>query len=315
MDKIAGDTLIDLHNVTKAYRRTLALNDVSLSIGPGITGLLGPNGAGKSTLIKVMLGLVTVTSGTGRILHLPFGRNFKQIRGLVGYMPEDDCYISGLSGVEMVRFVARLSGLPSIEALRRAHEILDFCGVEQERYRFVETYSTGMRQKLKFAQAIVHDPTLLILDEPTSGLDPRERQIMLGRIRSLADRAGKTVLISTHTLPDVQAVCDHVVILARGRVRVSERLEVLSRPARPAYHLRVIGNVSHFIDRVQRDGFTVDRLPDGALTVSGLDSQNSQKVWEWAREVGVGVRQLRPARNSLEQIFVDAVREGQHGSP
>jgi len=312
MDKPASESLIELHNVTKAYRNCLALQDVSLSIGAGITGLLGPNGAGKSTLIKVMLGLVSVSSGTGRILDLPFGTKYKKIRQQVGFMPEDDCYISGLSGVEMVRFVARLSSIPSVEALRRAHEILDFCGVEQERYRFVETYSTGMRQKLKFAQAIVHDPALLILDEPTSGLDPRERQIMLGRIRSLAERSGKTVLISTHILPDVQSICDHVVILAHGRVRVSESLEVLSQPSEPSYHVRVLGNPEKFISRVRSEGLSVEQGPDGTLNVHGLNASTTHRIWQWASELGVGVRLLRPAKNSLEEIFVEAVREGQN---
>ena len=156
-------------------------------------------------------------------------------------MPEDDCYLPGLIGVEMVRFAARLSGLPSVEALRRAHEILDFCGIEQERYRPVETYSAGMRQKLKFAQSIVHDPPLLILDEPTSALDPEEREAMLQRIRILAAKHGKSVLVSTHILPDVQAICDTVIILAKGRVRLVEKLSVLSRPVSPAFHVRVLG--------------------------------------------------------------------------
>jgi ABC-2 type transport system ATP-binding protein len=308
MDKAAGEALIELHDVTKTYRGCLALENVSLSIGSGITGLLGPNGAGKSTLIKVMLGLVSVTSGSGRILNLPFGTNYKKIRRLVGYMPEDDCYISGLSGVEMVRFVARLSGMPSIEALRRAHEILDFCGIEQERYRNVETYSTGMRQKLKFAQAIIHDPPLLILDEPTSGLDPRERQIMLGRIRSLADRSGKTVLISTHILPDVQSICDHVVILAYGRVRISERFEVLAQPAIPAYQVRVLGDAEKFVSLIRAGGWHVEQARDGTLNVHGMNDSTIQHIWQWAQEAGVGIRLLRPAKNSLDEIFVHAVR-------
>jgi ABC-2 type transport system ATP-binding protein len=311
MDKAASEALIELHDVTKAYRSCLALENVSLSIGSGITGLLGPNGAGKSTLIKVMLGLVSVTSGSGRILDLPFGTNYKTIRQFVGYMPEDDCYISGLSGVEMVRFVARLSGMPSTEALRRAHEILDFCGVEQERYRFVETYSTGMRQKLKFAQAIVHDPPLLILDEPTSGLDPRERQIMLGRIRSLAERSGKTVLISTHILPDVQSVCDHVVILAYGRVRISERFDVLAQPVQPAYQVRVLGDAQEFIRLVQREGLQIDQARDGTLNIQGMNASTIQRIWRWAEQAGVGIRLLRPAKNSLDEIFVQAVRREQ----
>ncbi len=159
-----------------------------MSIQPGVTGLLGPNGAGKSTLIKILLGLLRPTSGTGSVLSFDIASQARDIRANVGYMPEDDCFLYGLSGVESVQFSAQLSGLPGVESLRRAHEILDYCGLAQERYRNVDTYSTGMRQKLRFAQAIVHDPSLLILDEPTSGLDPEERDIMLRRIERLSQR-------------------------------------------------------------------------------------------------------------------------------
>jgi ABC-2 type transport system ATP-binding protein len=308
MASINSDAVIELDRVTKLYGTVCALRDASLTIRPGVTGLLGPNGAGKSTLIKVMLGLVSVTEGAGHIMGFPLGTRYKQIRAKIGFMPEDDCYIPGLTGVDMVRFVARLSGLPSTEGLRRAHEMLDFGGVEQERYRMVETYSTGMRQKLKFAQALVHDPQLLILDEPTSGLDPRERQIMLGRIRTLAQRHGKSVLISTHILPDVQTICDDVIILSRGQVRIAEKLEVLSRPVAPAYHVRVLGAADALAARIQQDGLHVELGNGGLLTVHGIDAESSHRIWKWARESGVGIRMMRPARNSLEQVFVDAVR-------
>ena len=238
--------LIDLDGITKDYttknfRRFRALDNVSLKIQSGITGLLGPNGAGKSTLIKVLLGLVRLTSGRGRLLDFELGRQAREIRAHVGYMPEDDCYLHGMTGVESVQCVAQLSNFPAVEGLRRAHEILDFCGLAQERYRNVETYSTGMRQKLRFAQAIVHDPPVLILDEPTSGLDPEERQVMLNRIRLLSREHGKTVLLCTHILPDVQSISDSVVILARGRVQVSESLAELSRPATPSLQVRIAG--------------------------------------------------------------------------
>jgi ABC-2 type transport system ATP-binding protein len=301
-----------VENLTKDYGRLRALDDVSLTIQAGVTGLLGPNGSGKSTFIKVLLGLVRITSGGGRVLGLTVGRQTREIRHCVGYMPEDDCYIAGMTGVESVQFVARLSGLPRVEALRRAHEILDFCDAGQERYRAVETYSTGMRQKLKFAQAIVHDPPLIILDEPTSGLDPQERQAMLGRLRILAQRAGKSLLLCTHILPDVQAVCDDVVILSCGRVRVSNSLEQLSRPTSPTYRVRVVGSIEKFSDRVQQEGFEVKVDGKGVLAVSGGDGRVAERVWRCARDVGVGVSRLEPARNSLEQIFLDAVREEQH---
>ena len=169
-------SLISLENLVKDYRKMRAFAGVDLEINSGITGLLGPNGAGKSTLIKVLLGLVKVTSGTGTVLGHRLGIEGRAIRNKVGYMPEDDCYIPGMTGVEVVQFSACLAGLPPVEALRRSHEILDFCGMQQERYRKIETFSTGMRQKVKFAASIVHDPEFLIFDEPTSGLDPEERE-------------------------------------------------------------------------------------------------------------------------------------------
>jgi ABC-2 type transport system ATP-binding protein len=306
--------LLTLDRITKDYGRLRALDDLSLSVEPGIIGLLGPNGAGKSTLIKLLLGLVRMTSGSGEVLGCRIGREARAIRARVGYMPEDDSFLPGLIGVEMVRFAARLSGLPSVEALRRAHEILDFCGIEQERYRPVETYSAGMRQKLKFAQAIVHDPPLLILDEPTSALDPEERESLLQRIRILASKHGKSVLVSTHILPDVQAICDTVVILAHGRVRLVEKLAVLSRPVSPAYHVRVLGSAERFAERVRREGIDVELQSDDELTVAA-DGQLAGRLWDWAQEAGVSIRTLVPSRNSLEQVFLDAVREEKHAAP
>jgi ABC-2 type transport system ATP-binding protein len=308
------DALIELDEITKDYGRFRALDRVSLVIEDGVTGLLGPNGAGKSTLIKVLLGLVKTTSGSGRFLGYELGRQARAIRANVGYMPEDDCYFHGLTGVESVQVSAQLSNFPALEALRRAHEILDFCGIEQERYRTVETYSTGMRQKLRFAQAIVHDPRMLILDEPTSGLDPEERVTMLNRIRLLARDHGKAVLICTHILPDVQAVSDSVVILVRGSVQVAERLDVLSRPAEPGVHVRLLGDEDNFCRALTAHGLKVEPAQQGALKISGPQEQVEDVVWNAARQSGVGLKSLTPSRNSLEEIFLNAVREQPVGS-
>lgn len=299
--------LIELEDVAKDYGRFRALDRVTLQIKPGVTGLLGPNGAGKSTLIKVLLGLVKMTSGKGRLLGYEVGRQSREIRASVGYMPEDDCYFHGMTGVDCVQFVAQLSRFPAIEGLRRAHEILDFCGVAQERYRTVETYSTGMRQKLRFAQAIVHDPPILILDEPTSGLDPEERQTMLNRIRVLARDHGKAVLLCTHILPDVQSISDSVVILARGRVQVASSLAELSRPAVPSLEVKVLGPTEQFVARMQQGGFTVAVPETGLVTIEGESRELSETVWQTARECGIGIRSIASARNSLEEIFLKAV--------
>ena len=300
--------LIDLVEITKDYGRFRALDRVTLQIHSGITGLLGPNGAGKSTLIKVLLGLVKMTSGRGRLLDFELGRDSREIRAQVGYMPEDDCFLHGMTGIESVQFVAQLSRFPAVEGLRRAHEILDFCGLAQERYRTVETYSTGMRQKLRFAQAIVHDPPVLILDEPTSGLDPEERQVMLNRIRLLAQDQGKAVLLCTHILPDIQSISDAVVILARGQVQVSQSLADLSRPSIPAMELRLLGPSEPFLERLRQQGIAVATPVNGLIILPGTGGALAAAVWKTAQECQVGVRSLTPARNSLEEIFLNAVR-------
>lgn len=306
-------SVVRLTNIIKDYGRYRALDSVTCEIGPGITGLLGPNGAGKSTLIKVLMGLVRVNSGSGEVLGIPLGSDFRATRARIGYMAEDDCYIPGLTGVEMVQFAARLSGIPKIEALRRAHEILDFCGADQERYREVDGYSTGMRQKLKFAQAIVHDPDLLILDEPTAGLDPEEREQMLSRIQVLSQRSGKAVVVSTHILPDVREVCDNAVILVKGKVRLTQSLDVLKKPSAPVYHIRFAGEHSAFLERARRGGIRWSVEENGTVALDGLDDKNVHLVWDWARETGAGVRSLTPTRNTLEQMFMDAVRDA--GAP
>jgi ABC-2 type transport system ATP-binding protein len=306
------EPLIRLNHLVKDYGQHRALNGVSLEINRGITGLLGPNGAGKSTLIKVLLGLVKVSAGGGTVLGLDLAQNGRQIRTHVGYMPEDDCYVAGMSGVEAVRFSACLSGIPRLEGLRRAHEILDFAGIEQERYRDLDTYSTGMRQKIKFAQAIVHDPPLLILDEPTSALDPEEREAMLARIRTLCTRHGKTVIISTHILPDVRQVCDHVIILAGGEVRLSESMDVLMRPGALGVTIHTSGDASRLVELLRRRGYSVRQRDTATFFVEAIDVRDASPIWELAATAEVGVLSMTPVRNSLEQIFMNAVRGHQH---
>ncbi|MCE2791767.1 MAG: ABC transporter ATP-binding protein [Blastopirellula sp.] len=301
--------LISLRQIAKKYQRHWALRDVNLDIHPGVTGLLGPNGAGKSTLIKVLLGLVKVTTGSGSVLGEAIGRGGREVRNRIGYVPEDDCYIPGMTGIEVVEFAATLSGLPGIEALRRAHEILDFCNVRQERYRAIESYSTGMRQKIKFAAAIVHDPELLILDEPTSGLDPEERESLLNRIRFLAREHGKSILLSTHILPDVQSVCDQVVILARGEIRLNTSFEEMNRPRVPSVTLTLLAENPEFARRLADSGLNVERNPGGEWLVTGSDHAVADTVWHLAQSTGATLQSLKPARNSLEEIFLEAVKE------
>ena len=306
---MVNDLLVYVDQVSKSFGRIQALTDVSLDIGPGVTGLLGPNGSGKSTLIKILMGLLQSDSGETQVLGMDPRRQARAIRTRVGYMPEDDCYIENVEAVEMVRFGARLNGQPSLESLRRAHEILDFCGVHEERYRLIDTFSTGMRQKVKFAQAIVHDPKILIMDEPTSGLDPEERQIMLRRIRNLADRAGKAVIISTHILPDVESVCDQVLILSQGRLQLSGSLEELTTTA-PELYLKVVGSAEELVETMMRQGLQAELADRGTIKVQ--HSGDVAAIWASASEAGVRIRSMVPARNTLEQVFIEAVSGDSH---
>ena len=305
--------VIELKEITKDYGSFRALDRVSFRVESDITALLGPNGAGKSTLIKVLLGLLKTTSGSGRLLDYRVGLQLREIRSNVGYMPEDDCFFHGLTGVESVQLSAQLSQIPQLEGLRRAHEILDFCGMGQERYRTVETYSTGMRQKLRFAQAIVHDPPVLILDEPTSGLDPEERESMLNRIKLMARDYGKAVLLCTHILPDVQLISDFVVILARARVQVADQLQNLSRPTNPSIELRLADESEEFVRQLGRQGLTVETSRNGKLVIEGQQQELAEQVWRIARHCGVGISSLAPSRNSLDEIFLAAVQEQPDG--
>ena len=306
--------VIELNQVCKFYGSKPALQNVSLNIPVGITGLLGPNGSGKSTLIKALMGLLRLNSGTASVLGHSLPKAMRVIRDIVGYMPEDDCFISGLTGIESVQFMARLSGLPFQEGLRRSHEILDFSDIGGERYRAVETYSTGMRQKLKFAQALVHDPQLLILDEPTTGLDPSQRVSMLRRIRSLSTVHGKSVLLSTHILHDVREICEHVVILSTGQVKVVERLDVLSRPSQPGLQVHVLERAEQLASRLESQGIRVTRESDTSLWIHGMEAEQSSDLWRIAGECQVTLSRLQPAMHSLEQIFIESVRDAHHAT-
>jgi len=315
-DPAADGTPVRLDAVVKRYGGRTVLDDVTLEVLPGITGLVGPNGAGKSTLVRSILGLVRLAAGSVRVFGHDPAREPRRVRSLVGVVPEDECAVPGLSGVEMVRYAARLCGLPGTESLRRAHEVLDWCDAGQERYRPVETLSVGTRQKVAFAAAIVHDPRLVILDEPTNGLDPLERRAMLGRLVTLARHHGKTVLVSTHVLPDVQSICDRVIVLARGRVRLTGSVEDLTSPATPAHRLEGYGPIDTLARLLTDRGLPARPAADGA-GAGGLGSllleppghDRLTMVWEAARAAGVVIRSLEPAQRPLEEVFVQALRE------
>lgn len=308
MERDNGQPILEIESVCKRYGNVQVLHDVSLTLPAGVVGLLGPNGSGKSTLIKSMLGLVSIDRGRGKILDLDWPTQVRALRDQVGYLPEDDCYIQGLQGIESIQLMARLSGLRKREALRRSHEVADYCDLGQERYRKVETYSTGMRQKLKFAQALVHDPRWVILDEPTTGLDPVQREQVLERINTLAREKGKSILLSTHILHDVVQTCDRVVILVGGRIRLDDTLEQLQRPSKEGLHVSVVAGASRLADNLGTRGIETQVVTDGELLVSGSSEALGRQIWLASVESEVVVQRLDRAKNSLEQAFLDAVK-------
>ena len=299
--------IIRVDGVTKTYDGRKALDDLRFSVPAGVIGLLGPNGAGKSTLIKGLLGLVRLDQGEARVLDLDPRRQSRSIRERAGYMPEDDCYIPGMPGVQTVAYAGELAGLPSRVALRRAHEVLDYVSLADERYREIQTYSTGMKQRIRLAQALIHAPQLVFLDEPTSGLDPQGRERMLELIRNLHRKKNVSVVISTHILQDVEACCDTVVILARGKCVVSGSLEELRKSVDTGAVVRFGGEREAFRTSLQARGFEVSDLSAEELKLS---SGAPEAVFQAAIEAKIVVRQLAPSRTSLEEVFLRAIKGG-----
>lgn len=300
--------LLELHQLGRDYGPITALADVTLRLPPGRIGLLGPNGAGKSTLLKILMGLVPPTRGNGKFLGVELNASAlhrRQLRERVGFMPEVDGLVPGLSGVEYVAFAGELCGLPRRQALRRAHEILGFLELGEARYRRVEDYSTGMRQRVKLAQAVVHDPPVLLLDEPTAGLDPAGREAMLQLIRRLAIEHGKAVILSTHLLADVDRLCDWVVVLAAGRVRAAGPLAELKDRRGRRFRLGLVGQLEMFADRLQQHGVTIlEQSANGDWRVLAPIDWPAHRFFLLAVQCGVVIRRLLPDEETLEEMFL-----------
>ena len=221
--------LFQLENVTKTYGPVTALDNLTLSVPTGAIGLLGPNGSGKTTLIRTLLGLISINNGSGEILGMDFRRRQLDIRTAVGFAPEDECLFPLVAGIEFVAYAGELVGMPHRDAMQRAHEVLDYVGLGEARYRNVESYSTGMKQRLKLASAIIHDPKLLILDEPTNGMDPAGRDELLNLARDLSRNKGMSLLFSSHLLPDVESVCDYIVVLGGGKLLTKGSISISNK--------------------------------------------------------------------------------------
>jgi ABC-2 type transport system ATP-binding protein len=300
--------LFALHDITKTYGKITALRKLSVSVQPGAVGLLGPNGAGKTTLIRTLLGLITVDAGGGQVLGMDIHSRRLDIRQTVGFAPEDECLFPGVAGIESVAYAGELCGMDWTDAMQRAHEVLNYVGLGEARYRPVESYSTGMKQRLKLAAAIVHDPRLLILDEPTNGMDPAGRQEILELARDLAANKGMSLLFSSHLLPDVEAVCDQVLVLARGQLLAQGMIRDMKQTRDHAVEVRVKTDPSTFARQLTEQGCKIDMRED-LLLVALPDGRTPDLLWKLAAASGEQIRYLRPQRSSLEEVFLKAVEE------
>src|SRR5690242_12721867 len=258
--------LFALHDVTKTYGKVTALRNLSVNVPEGAVGLLGPNGAGKTTLIRTLLGLINLDAGGGRVLDMDVRGQRLDIRQAVGFAPEDECLFPGVTGIDAVAYAGELCGMTWKDGMQRAHEVLNYVGLGEARYRSVESYSTGMKQRLKLASAIVHDPRLLILDEPTNGMDPAGRQEMIELARDLAHNKGMSLIFSSHLLPDVEAVCDQVLVLGRGELLAQGNIQEMKQAHPRAYEVRLKGDAGPFLARLRAAGGEAESR-DGGLRV------------------------------------------------
>jgi ABC-2 type transport system ATP-binding protein len=319
----ADGVAVQLDGVTVAYGKNRALKGVSARFARGAVGLLGPNGAGKSTMLKALLGFIKPTEGRMSVLGLDVADRPLEIRSRIGYMPETDSHIPGMNAVSFVAYCGQLAGLPAVDAMQRAHEVLYYVGLGEARYRNVETYSTGMKQRIKLAQALVHDPDLLFLDEPTNGMDPKGRDEMLDLVRDLGHNKNVSLILSSHLLPDVEYVCDDVVVMDKGQIAAQGPIADLKGPAGRVFELRIKGDLPAFIEVLRSAGMECHATDEDVMrvfvpadlagrTVAGMAvprGGDQRAVFALAAQHGVQVRHLRPSVPTLEDVFAKAVGE------
>ena len=298
----SGSALITTQFLTKQYGNgVVALADLSIAVQPGIVGLVGANGAGKSTLIKILLGLLPPTRGTVTVLGLDPAAQPQEVRARVGYMPENDCLPPDLSAAEFVTHMARMSGLPKTAARERASEALRHVGLYEERYRQIGGYSTGMKQRVKLAQALVHDPDLLLLDEPTNGLDPAGRDAMLGLIGRIGTEFGISVVVCSHLLGEIERICDSLIAIDGGRLLRADRIENMTE-ARDILLVEVAEGTPELRDRLRAIGLTVTEEGRG-LVVPLQTDQTYDQILGAVAELDLPLHSLEQRRHRVAELF------------
>ncbi len=307
METTEQGPLIELEGVEVRYGNFRALKQLNVAVPGGAVGLLGPNGAGKSTLIKALLGLLELHEGRGRVLGVDVAHSGLEIRRRIGYMPERECHIPGMNGFEYVAFCGRLAGMPVKDARRRAHEVLEYVGLGEARYRPVDGYSTGMRQRVKLAQALVHDPRFIILDEPTNGFDPKGRDEVLDLIYDVSHRKNMHLLFSSHLLHDVERTCDSVLLLNGGEIQRFGMIRELKEQDSRVASIELKGDSSAFADLAEARGwrFVPEEKNRGRLHLPPETS--AREVFQAAGEAGVQLRSFVPSEETLEDLFLRTV--------
>lgn len=298
---------IELKDIHFHYGKITALDGVTLALGEGACGLLGPNGAGKSTLLRILLGFLRPDRGEGRVLGYDIQKDQFLIRRSVGYMPEDDCLIPGMDAVTFTAYFGELSGMPRQEAMKRAHDVLFYVGLGEARYRSLETYSAGMKQRLKLAQALVHDPKLLFLDEPTSNLDPQGRNEILDLIKDISSKKDIQILVSSHILTDIEFTCSHVVILNKGAVAAQGELETLKEIQYSLYEIKTKGDTGRFLQVLKDLGCRVEETEEQLMKIYMPANLSRREIFRAAVREDVQIRYFVKSRTSLEDLFAKTV--------
>ncbi len=305
MDK--RDKIIELKGIDFNYGDLKALNNINLSVGRGVYGLLGPNGAGKTTLMKVILGFLKPQKGEGRILDFDIKTLTKKIRRIIGYMPEIDSIIPDMDAISITAYLGEITGMPKQEAIKRAHEVLFYVGLEDERYRLVNTYSTGMRQRLKLAIALVHDPDILFLDEPTSGMDPTSRMEMLRLIKDISKKGAKNIIFSSHILSDIEEVGENVIIMNRGEILSVESIAGVNSVKYESFEIK-LSDISDKPLKIFSE-FYPEKMEKGRILLKIPKDTPSYKIFKIAKSNGLYVREFKRSKTTLEEIFMKTIGE------
>ncbi len=301
--------MIEVYNLTKQYKETTALDDFTARIPKGRIGLLGPNGAGKSTFMKILVGLIRPSQGGGNVMGHDIIEDSTEVKRLLGFMPEYDCLPADYTAVDFVSDMGRMCGYAYATSMQRAHEVLQYLGMGDERYREIKSYSQGMKQKVKLAQSIIHDPRIMLFDEPTAGLDPEARDEMLRTISEIAAKNDSSFILSTHILHDVETICDHVILINKGRLVIVDKISELMEMHGAEIKVTVTRHPEKLKKALEEEGLNVE-LRGAELMVAREEKEYpSDIILAAATREGIAIRSLTDKAADLDQIYLKLIRE------